>query len=158
MGLEAAVRVASFIIIPTTPSHQNSLFKILLLSLIPLDYPVFVVLVSAGRKGLLCRCNWCKWVNVVLNVHRNHEAYWGRGKERGKGVWRWGKRKIIYLSLHCHNQNDSCVKMGSDESHFNVPLLVRDKVTETTTILKKKKSSGETYQPNTLQLSQTSSQ
>ena len=29
------------------------------------------------------------------------------------------KREIIYLSLHCHHQNDSCIKMGSDESHFN---------------------------------------
>ena len=47
----------------------------------------------------------------------------------GKGVWRWGKREIIYLSLHCHHQNDSCVKVGSDESHFNVSLIVRDKVT-----------------------------
>ena len=37
-----------------------------------------------------------------------------------KGVWRLGKREIIYLSLHCHDQNDSCIKMGSDESHFNV--------------------------------------
>ena len=27
---------------------------------------------------------------------------------------------IIYLPLHCHHQNDSCIKMGSDESHFNV--------------------------------------
>ena len=31
--------------------------------------------------------------------------------------------------IHCHHQNDSCVKMGSDESHFNVSLIVRDKVT-----------------------------
>ena len=40
----------------------------------------------------------------------------------GKGVWRWGKREIIYLSLRgCHHQNDFCIKMmGSDESHFNV--------------------------------------
>ena len=37
-------------------------------------------------------------------------------------------RIIIYLSLHCHHQNDSCVKTGSDESHFNVSLIVRDKV------------------------------
>ena len=36
---------------------------------------------------------------------------------------------VIYLSLHCHHQNDSCFKMGSDESHFNVSLTVRDKVT-----------------------------
>ena len=40
----------------------------------------------------------------------------------GKGVWRWGKREIIYLSLHCHHQNDSCIKMGSYESHFNVSV------------------------------------
>ena len=26
----------------------------------------------------------------------------------------------MYLSLHCHHQNDSCIKMGSDGSHFNV--------------------------------------
>ena len=39
------------------------------------------------------------------------------------------KREIIYLSLDCHHQNDSCIKMGSDESHFNVSLTVRDKVT-----------------------------
>ena len=26
----------------------------------------------------------------------------------------WGKREIMYLSLHCHYQNDFCVKMGSD--------------------------------------------
>ena len=24
------------------------------------------------------------------------------------------KREIIYLSLYCHQQNDSCIKMGSD--------------------------------------------
>ena len=45
------------------------------------------------------------------------------------GMWRWaggwgggGKREIIYLSLHCHNQNDFCIKMDSDESHFNVSV------------------------------------
>ena len=30
--------------------------------------------------------------------------------------------EIIYLSPHCHYQNDSCIKMGSDESHFNVSV------------------------------------
>ena len=33
------------------------------------------------------------------------------------------------LSLHCHHQNDFCLKVGSDESHFNVSLIVRDEVT-----------------------------
>ena len=32
---------------------------------------------------------------------------------------RWGTR-------HCHHQNDSCIKIGSDENHFNVSLIVRD--------------------------------
>ena len=36
---------------------------------------------------------------------------------------------FIYLSIHCHHQNDSCIMIGSDESHFNVSLIVRDKVT-----------------------------
>ena len=51
------------------------------------------------------------------------------------------ERESIYLSLHCHHQNDSCIKMGSDESHFNVSLIVRDKVTrqcpQTTTFKEK---------------------
>ena len=77
---------------------------------------------------------------MVLNVHRNHKAYKGRG-EGGKGVWRWGKREIIYLSLRCHHQNDSCIKVGSDESCFNVSVIVRDKVTrqcQKTTIFEEK--------------------
>ena len=40
--------------------------------------------------------------------------------------------------LHCQHKNDSCIKMGSDESHFNVLLIVMDKVTrhcpQTTTL------------------------
>ena len=47
-------------------------------------------------------------------------------------------------TLHCHHQNDSCVKMGSDESHFNVSLIARDKVTgqcpQTTTFQKESPS------------------
>ena len=40
------------------------------------------------------------------------------GEKGGKGVWRWWKREIIYLSLH--HQNDFCIKVGRDESHFTV--------------------------------------
>ena len=47
--------------------------------------------------------------------------------EKGEGVWRWAN---LYLPLHCHHQNDSCIKVGSDESHFNLSLIVRDKVTD----------------------------
>ena len=39
-----------------------------------------------------------------------------------------GGGEIIYLSLHCHHQSDFCIKVGSDGSHFNVSLIVRDKV------------------------------
>ena len=34
-----------------------------------------------------------------------------------------------YLSQHCHHRNDFCIKVGSDESHFNVSLIVKDKAT-----------------------------
>ena len=34
---------------------------------------------------------------------------------------------------HCHHHNDSCIKMGRDKSHFNVSLVVRDKVARLST-------------------------
>ena len=40
-----------------------------------------------------------------------------------------GGRGRLYPTLHCHHRNDSCVKVGSDESRFSVSLTVRDKVT-----------------------------
>ena len=40
------------------------------------------------------------------------------GEKGGKGVRRWGKRVIIYLSLHCHHKNESCIKVGSGASHL----------------------------------------
>ena len=59
---------------------------------------------------------------MVLNVHGNRKAYWGRGKVGGGGGkgYGGGGREIIYLSLHCHHQNDFCIKVGSNESHYNV--------------------------------------
>ena len=35
------------------------------------------------------------------------------------GGWGGGEVEIIYLSLHCHHQNDLGIKVGSDESHFD---------------------------------------
>ena len=58
---------------------------------------------------------------MVLNVHINHR-FIRDGEKEGGGVWMWRKREIIYLSLHCHHQNDFCIKVGSDESHFNVSV------------------------------------
>ena len=43
------------------------------------------------------------------------------GEKVGRG-YRGGGRGRLYLSLHCHHQNDFCIKMGSDESHFNVSV------------------------------------
>ena len=57
---------------------------------------------------------------MLLYVHSDHIRTVRDGET---GVWRWGQREIIYLSLHCHHQNDFCIKMGSDESHFNVSHL-----------------------------------
>ena len=72
----------------------------------------FTQLLSSGRgRGRGGRGDTAsKSVNMVLNVHR------GTGKREVRGV-------------HCHHQNDFYIKMGSDESHFNVLLIVRDKVT-----------------------------
>ena len=41
-------------------------------------------------------------------------------KDGEKGGGGGGRREIIYLQLHCHHQNDSCIKLGNDWSHFNV--------------------------------------
>ena len=42
------------------------------------------------------------------------------GEEGGEGYGGGGRKTLlIYLSLHCYHQNDSCIKMDSDESHFN---------------------------------------
>ena len=35
---------------------------------------------------------------------------------------------VLYLTLHCHRQNNFCMKMGSGESQLNAPLMVRDRV------------------------------
>ena len=44
--------------------------------------------------------------------HRERETETDRQTDR--------QTEIIHLSLHCHYQKDSCIKVGSDESHFNV--------------------------------------
>ena len=55
-----------------------------------------------------------------------------------------GEGDYIYLSLHCHHQNDSCIKKGSDESHFNVSVgsdgQSQDSVHKPQPFLKRKES------------------
>ena len=50
----------------------------------------------------------CK-VNMMLNVNRNPKAY-SRNGEKGKVCYVVGEE---YLSLHCHHQNDSCIRWAS---------------------------------------------
>ena len=33
-----------------------------------------------------------------------------------------GEGDYVPIATHCHHQNDFCIKMGSDESHFNVSV------------------------------------
>ena len=40
-----------------------------------------------------------------------------------------GKEGDYNLAIHCHHQKDFYIKMGSDVSHFNVSLTVKDTVT-----------------------------
>ena len=61
---------------------------------------------------------------MVLNVHRNHKACQGRGEGggRGYGGGGGGRGRLYTYRYNCHHQNDSCIKMGSDESHLNVSV------------------------------------
>ena len=61
---------------------------------------------------------------MVLNVHRNHKVYLGWGG-RGYGG---GGRGRVYTYHYTVTTRMTGIKMGSDESHFNVSLIVRDKV------------------------------
>ena len=72
---------------------------------------------------------------------------------------------MLYLAVH-HHQNYSCIKMGSDGSHFNVSLIEKDKVTKTVSINNFRRErrieavsnrGPPAYQPNALPLGQTGS-
>ena len=82
---------------------------------------------------------------MVLNVHsRKPYGVLGTGR-RGEGGMEVGEEGDYILSLHCHHQNDFCIKVGSDDSRFfSLIIFVRNKVTrqcpQTTTFLKRKES------------------
>ena len=115
------------------------------------------LLASFAECTLNCLSTGDVSINMVLKV-RDGEKVWG--------VWRYGKREIIYLSLHCHHQNDSCIKVGSDERHFNVSLIVKNKVTRQChrpQRLRERRAEADSnrgssaYQPKALPLGQTGS-
>ena len=62
---------------------------------------------------------------MVLNVHR---GLLGTGDMGGKG-YGGGGRGRVYTYRYTVTTRMTCIKMGSDERHFNVSLIVRDKVT-----------------------------
>ena len=39
-----------------------------------------------------------------------------------------GGHGVLYLALHCHRQNDFCIKTGSNKIHFNVQFIVRGRI------------------------------
>ena len=86
----------------------------------------------------------------------------GEEGEEGMEVREEGEEGYyVYLSLHCQKQNDSCIQMGSDESHFNISSIVRDKATrqcQQTTAFEEKGEPNRgpsAHQPNALPLDQT---
>ena len=100
---------------------------------------------------------------MVLNVHRNHKAYWG------KGVWRWRRRSRLYTYLY--NVTSRMIpalrwaamrailmfSVGSDEqSHRTVStnhnLFWRERKAEAVS-----NRGPSAYQPNALPLGQTGS-
>ena len=76
------------------------------------------------REMCNCQVTWCLTSTETIKLIRD-------GENGGKGVWRWGKRESILLCAYRYTVTTkmTCIKMGSDESHFNVSLIVRDKVT-----------------------------
>ena len=58
-----------------------------------------------------------------LSLDRNWRGQ--RSQEVGVGVG--GVGGGISLTLSCHRQNDFCIKMGSDEGHFDVSSVVSDR-------------------------------
>ena len=63
-----------------------------------------------------------RWLNP-FNAGLSLETYW-----REPGFQELGKRETISNAVLCHHRDYSCIKEGSDESHFNVSFTVRDKV------------------------------
>ena len=64
---------------------------------------------------------WCLTSTETVRIIRD-------GEKGGRG-YGGGERGRLYTSRYTLTTRMTCIKMGSDESHFNVSLIVRDKVT-----------------------------
>ena len=92
----------------------------------------FVMVVCGVKNHYLPKARIIKRVDSLfflwlscLPLNNNNNKTWCLTSSETVGFIRDGergeKREIIYRSLHCHHQNDSCIKVGSDESHFDRP-------------------------------------
>ena len=76
--------------------------------MIPSSFFIFAFRSSFFEAGGICireKTWWCLTSTETIRFIR--EGGWGVGV-------------IIYLSVHCHHQNDLCIKVGIDENYFNV--------------------------------------
>ena len=55
-----------------------------------------------------------------MSTPGNHKVYYGLTEGEGGMEVVGGGGGRLSLWLHCHHQNDLCIKVRSDESHFNV--------------------------------------
>ena len=58
-------------------------------------------------------------------THYNRSEHSGNSNSHGSN-----DRRDLYLPQHCHHRSEICIKMGNDESHSDVWLTVRGKVTK----------------------------
>ena len=76
-------------------------------------------------------CQLVGWLSL-FNAELSQKRYWrgSRSQEVRAMEEGGGERGRLYLPLHCHHQNNSCIEMGSDESLFYASLIVtvRDNV------------------------------
>ena len=64
-----------------------------------------------GFGMFVIKYTWCLTSTETVRLIRD-------GEKGGRGYGGGGRGRLLCLSLHCHHQNDSCIKMGSDESHL----------------------------------------
>ena len=95
---------------------------------------------------------WLDLFNAELSLKR----YWR--VLRSQELCVCGGGGGLYLTLHCHCQNDTCIKTSSDKSYFNVSLIVKGqsqrRCPQITTFEEKRESNRSpfAYQPNALPL------
>ena len=63
----------------------------------------------------------------------------------------WGRGRV-YTYRYTVTTSVTCIKMGSDESHFNVSSIVRDKATRPCPQLLKRKESRNGIEPRSFRL------